>query len=259
MTPEDALLVERPRDGVLLLRLNRPERRNALATPLLIALADTLIAADSDDGVRAAIVTGTANLFAAGADLDELAAAGSDDPIESPRFLAWAGIRNFSKPLISAVEGWCLGAGAELAMCCDIVIAGAGARFGQPETNLGIIPGAGGTATLARLVGRTLAMKMVLTGDPIDAHEARTAGLIAEVVNEGQALEHSLALGSTIAARAPLAMREAKASIRDATRLAEPDHLRAERARFVALLGSADKTEGIAAFREKRAARWTGA
>lgn len=90
MTPEDALLVERPRDGVLLLRLNRPERRNALATPLLIALADTLIAADSDDGVRAAIVTGTANLFAAGADLDELAAAGSDDPIESPRFLAWA-------------------------------------------------------------------------------------------------------------------------------------------------------------------------
>ena len=257
MTPE-FVLRERPDEGVLLLRLNRPERRNALATPLLTALADALVETDRDDSIKAVVITGGDSLFAAGADIGELAASGSDDPIESPRYQAWQVIRAFPKPLLAAVEGWCLGAGAELMMCCDIVIAGEGARFGQPETNLGIMPGAGGTATLTRLVGRALAMRMVLTGEPIDAGAALAAGLIAEVVPAGSATSQASALATKIARRAPLALREAKASIRDASSLAEADHIRAERKRFIALLGSADKAEGIAAFHEKRAADWKG-
>lgn len=255
---EPLLLSGRPMDGVLVLTLNRQDRRNALATPLLVAMADALANANADASVRAVVVTGGSRIFAAGADLDELARSGSDEPVESERFLAWQTLRGFTKPLLAAVEGWCLGAGCELMMCCDMVVAGAGAQFGQPETNLGIIPGAGGTATLTRLVGRTLAMRMVLTGEPIAAAEARDAGLIAEVVGAGDALERTLSLAAAIAARPPLALREAKASVRDAASLAERDHILSERMRFVALLGSHDKAEGIAAFREKRPARWQG-
>jgi len=259
MTPEPALVWSRAAPGVLLLRLNRPERRNALATPLLEAIAQALIVADADPSVRVAVITGGDKIFAAGADLDELATAGADEPIQSPRFAAWAKIRSFEKPLLAAVEGWCLGAGAELMMCCDIVVAGETARFGQPETNLGVIPGAGGGATLARLVGRALAMKMVLTGEPIDAAQARAAGLVADVVATGTAQEAALALASRLAQRAPLALREAKASVRQALASFEPDHLMAERRRFVALLGTQDKAEGIAAFKTKREPVWRGA
>lgn len=253
------LAVGREGEGVLVLRLDRPERRNALATPLLQEIAAALAAAEDDSTVRAVVVTGSATLFAAGADIDEVAAAGDDDPVESPRFAAWRAIRRFPKPVLAAVEGWCLGAGLELAMCCDIIVAGEGARFGQPETSLGIIPGAGGTVVLPRLVGHAMATHMVLTGEPIDAARALATGLIAEVVAEGEALRRGIALAVRIAARAPLAMREAKASLRDVAELTQRDHLFAERRRFVALLGSADKAEGITAFKEKRAAVWRGA
>ena len=258
MTLERALLIEQPNAGVRLLRLNRPERRNALATSLLQEIAAALAAADADAAVGAVVITGSDEVFAAGADIDELAAADRDEPIESPRYRAWQAIRGFAKPLLAAVEGWCLGAGLELTMCCDIVVAGETARFGQPETNLGIIPGAGGTAILSRLVGRALATRMVLTGEPIDARAALAAGLIAEVTPPGAALAQALALAGIIAARAPLAMRAAKASIRETGALREQEHLQAERRRFVTLLGSADKTEGIAAFREKRPPEWRG-
>lgn len=258
MPDPGGLLSEHPAAGVLLLRLNRPERRNALATPLLREIAAALATAEDDDAVRAVVITGSEMVFAAGADLDELAASGADDPVESPRFQAWATIRAFPKPLVAAVEGWCLGAGAELMLCADIVIAGAGARIGQPETGLGIIPGAGGTAILPRRGGPALAMKMVLTGEPIAAAEAQRCGLIAEAVAAGTALAAALALAERLAARAPLALRAAKASIRDAETLDEAAHLLAERRRFIALLGSADKAEGIAAFKDKRAPVWRG-
>ena len=258
--PEErpALLRETPAEGVLLLRLNRPERRNALATPLLQAVANELTSAAQNDSVRCVVIIGNEKVFAAGADLDELAASGSDDPVETPRFLAWAAIRAFPKPLLAAVEGWCLGAGSELMMCADIVIAGDSAKIGQPETNLGIIPGAGGTATLTRLVGRALAMQMVLTGDPITAARAHSSGLIADVVPAGQALAEALSLAGKIADRAPLALRAAKASVRDAAMLDENSHLTGERKRFIELLGTADKAEGIASFREKRQPVWQG-
>lgn len=253
-----AVLMERPEPGVLLLRLNRPERRNALATPVLQEIARALADAEADNSVRALVITGNDTIFAAGADINELAQSGSSDPVETPRFLAWHAIRAFPKPLIAAVEGWCLGAGTELMLCADIVIAGEAAKIGLPETNLGIMPGAGGTVLLPRIVGRALAMKMVLTGEPIDAEQALQAGLIAQVTASGQALSAALILAQKLAGRAPLALQAAKASIREAEQLEESVHLVAERKRFIALLGSADKAEGIAAFREKRAPVWRG-
>jgi enoyl-CoA hydratase len=257
--PEDApLLVERPAPGILLLRLSRPEKRNALATPLLQDIATALQLADCDAEVRVAIVTGSESVFAAGADIGELAVATASDPVENERFMAWAAIRGFAKPLIAAVEGWCLGAGAELMMCADIVIAGEDARIGLPETNLGIMPGAGGTAILPRLVGQPLTMRMVLTGEPIGADQAREAGLIADVAPAGTALQAALDLASTLAARAPLALAAAKASIRNAGQLTVSEHLRAERELFVGLLGTEDKIEGLRAFREKRPPVWRG-
>ncbi|MFD2578918.1 enoyl-CoA hydratase-related protein [Novosphingobium colocasiae] len=150
------------------------------------------------------------------------------------------------------------GAGNELVMCCDLVIAGQGAKFGQPETNLGIIPGAGGTAILPRLVGRSRAMKMVLLGDPLSATEAQAAGLVAEVVEDGQALDTALALAARIAARAPLAMQQGKAMVRAAFETHQSAHLILERQAFSALFGTADKREGTTAFFEKRDPQWTG-
>lgn len=254
MTPE--LLSETPADGVLVLRLNRPEKRNALATPLLEAVAAALTAADSDETVRAIVLTGSETVFAAGADIDELAAATSADEITGPRFRAWASIQAHRKVLIAAVEGWCLGAGLEMILRADLVIAGDGARFGLPETNLGIMPGAGGTAILPRVVGRSLAMEMVLIGAAISAERARAAGLIARTVPDGKALAHAIELASTLAGRAPKALRTARASISLADELPLEAHLHSERRAFVGLMSGAEKAEGIAAYREKRSPAW---
>ncbi|EHJ59466.1 Enoyl-CoA hydratase/isomerase [Novosphingobium pentaromativorans US6-1] len=258
MLAEDALLIERPTDGVLVLQLNRPEKFNALATPFLQRIADVLTEADADVSVRVAILTGSEKCFAAGADIGELQRSDDTDPIEGPRFQACRSIRAFAKPLLCAVEGFCLGAGAELMLCGDIVIAGDGARIGQPETNLGIIPGAGGTAILPRLVGRSLAMKMVLTGEAIDAEQAMRTGLVADVVAKGSALPASLELATKLAGRAQDALQAAKASILDYEKLDLNAHLLAERHRFVVLLGSADKAEGVTAFLQKRKPVWSG-
>ncbi|WP_069337667.1 enoyl-CoA hydratase-related protein [Sphingobium yanoikuyae] len=255
----DILLIERAATNVLLLRLNRPEKRNALATDLLGRVADALDEASIDPDVRTVVITGSDRFFAAGADINELASRDTAGALADPRPAIWARIRGFAKPLIAAVEGWSLGAGNELVMCCDLVIAADGAKFGQPETNLGIIPGAGGTATLPRLVGRSRAMKMVLLGDPLSAREALDAGLVAEVVDQGQALAVALALASRIATRAPLAMQQGKAMIRAAFETHQSAHLLLERQAFSALFGTADKREGTTAFFEKRDPQWSGA
>lgn len=252
------VLIEKAADHVLLLRLNRPEKRNALSTPLLDIVAKALLAADEDNDIHVIVITGNATVFAAGADLDELSRSTSADPVESPRFNIWEAIRQCRKPLIAAVEGWCLGAGCELMMRCDIAVAGNDARFGQPETNLGIMPGAGGTVLLPRRVGVQQAMVMVLTGQPISADEALAAGLIAKVCETGSALAEAMQLASAIAARAPLAIHSAKASLRLSHEMDVPAHLRREREIFLSLMDSADKAEGIAAFKERRSARWTG-
>lgn len=256
---DDILLVERAGNHGLLLRLNRPEKRNALATDLLRRVAEALDQAAEDAMVRAVVITGSDRFFAAGADIRELAARHTAGALADPRPAIWARIRGFAKPLIAAVEGWSLGAGNELVMCADLVVAGQGAKFGQPETNLGIIPGAGGTATLPRLVGRSRAMKMVLLGDPLSAAEALEAGLVAAVVDDGQALEQALELAARIAARAPLAMQQGKAMVRATFETHQSAHLLLERQAFSALFGTADKKEGTTAFFEKRDPLWTGA
>lgn len=255
----DILLIERAEAHVMLLRLNRPEKRNALASDLLGRVADALDEAAADPAVRAVVITGSDRVFAAGADISELAARDTAGALADPRPAIWGRIRGFAKPLIAAVEGWSLGAGNELVMCCDLVVAANGAKFGQPETNLGIIPGAGGTAILPRLVGRSRAMMMVLLGDPLSAREALEAGLVAQVVEQGQALIAALALAARIAGRAPLAMQQGKAMVRASFETHQSAHLLLERQAFSALFGTADKEEGTAAFFEKRDPLWSGA
>ncbi|HKY80666.1 MAG TPA: enoyl-CoA hydratase-related protein [Sphingobium sp.] len=258
MTPDAAILLEeRQANGVLLLTLNRPDQRNALATPLLEAIADALVRADGDSGVRCAVITGNSKVFAAGADIGELERADGSEPVEGQRWIAWNTIAAFSKPLIAALEGWCLGAGSELMLRCDIVVAGRNAKLGQPETNLGIIPGAGGTAILPRKIGMAAAMDMVLTGDPVTGERAWQLGLVARLADDGQALASALELADRLANRAPGALRAAKASILDSGKGTLADHLRAERERFLGLLTGAEKAEGIAAFRERRPADWS--
>lgn len=255
---DEILLSERPSEHVLLLRLNRPEKRNALATDLLAKVADALDDAIADPSVRAVVLTGSDRFFAAGADINELAAREAAGALADPRPAIWARIRSFPKPLVAAVEGWSLGAGNELVMCCDLVVAGAGAKFGQPETNLGIVPGAGGTAVLPRLVGRSRAMLMVLLGEPLTAAEAREAGLVAQMVDDGAAATAALDLATRIAARAPVAMQQGKALVRATFEMHQTAHLAMERHAFSALFGTADKKEGTTAFFEKRQANWTG-
>lgn len=261
MSTEDepcALRIETIEGGVRTLRLDRPEKRNAIATPVLREIAAALTEAGSDDGVRCVVVTGSDKVFAAGADINELARRDVVGTLDDPRPALWNIIRRFSKPLIAAVEGWCLGAGNELMMCCDIAIAAESAKFGQPETNLGIIPGAGGTAILPRLVGRGAAMRMVLLGESIDAQEAFRLGLVSEVVGTGQALATAVDLAQRIAARAPIAMRQAKAMVSAAFELGQVSHLAAERQAFSVLFGTSDRVEGIASFIDKREPKWTG-
>ena len=250
------LLASRPSDGVLLLTLNRPASRNALATPLLEMIARELMGAADDDTIRCVVLAGNEKVFAAGADLGELERSDGKEPIAGPRWNAWACIAGSPKPLVAAVEGWCLGAGCELMLRCDIVVAAENARIGQPETNLGIIPGAGGTALLPRLVGRAAALDMVLTGEPIHARRAYDLGLIARLARDGEALSDALTLASKLASRAPRALKAAKASIRDAADRSLSEHLCAERQRFLALLAGPEKAEGIAAFRERRDPVW---
>jgi enoyl-CoA hydratase len=258
MSDQPLLIVEDVAPGVRQLRLNRPERRNALATPLLAEVAAALTAADADEAIRCIVVTGGEQIFAAGADIKEMADKTAPGALADRRPAIWAEIRAVAKPIVAAVNGWCLGAGCELLMCCDLSVAAHDAKFGQPETNLGIIPGAGGTATLPRLVGRTAAMKMVLLGEPISAEEAQALGLVSEVIAPELVAARALELAEKIARRAPVAMRQGKAMVRAAFDLPHTAHLAAERQAFALLFATEDKKEGVQAFLDKRAPEWRG-
>lgn len=258
MSDSEELILEKPADGVRLLRLNRPEKRNALATPLLEAIAVALEEGDADDAICTFVISGGDKIFAAGADINEMAPKQAPEGLADVRPGLWRRIRSIRKPVVAAVEGWCLGAGNELLMCCDIAVASKEAKFGQPETNLGIIPGAGGGATLARLVGRSRAMQMALTGKPITADEALSFGLVAEVVESGGATARAIELASEIASRAPLAMQQAKAVIKAAFDMPHEANLAFERQAFSLLFSTEDKKEGVNAFLEKRKPEWRG-
>ena len=258
MTNHDDFIVDRLRGAIWLLTLNRPAARNALTTSLLTRLAATLAAAEADKAVRAVVLTGGPDCFAAGADIGELVDKDEAAATADPRVAHWAAIRGFAKPLVAAVNGWCGGGGNELAMACDIVIAGDNASFGQPEINLALLPGAGGTQLLPRLVGRPLAMKMVLAGTPIRATEALAAGLVTELVPAAETITRALELAAKIAEKSPLALRLANAAVRAAYELPLAEGLALERRSFAQLCGTADKQEGVAAFLEKRKPRFVG-
>jgi enoyl-CoA hydratase len=245
-------------DGVQLLTLNRAAARNALRTQTLRELADALEQAAADESIRAVVLTGGPQVFAAGADLREMAALDLIATLNDPRQTYRTCIGRFPKPLLAAVNGFALGGGCELAMQCDIIIAGDNARFGQPEINLGIIPGAGGTQRLIRAVGKSLAMKMVLAGEMIDARTALAAGLVAEITPPELTIERTLALAGTIAAKPPLAVRLAKEALLKALETPLETGLDLERKAYNLLAATEDRREGIAAFLEKRRPRFMG-
>jgi enoyl-CoA hydratase len=253
MSDEQLVLVERDEvRRVALLRLNRPKQLNALNGQVMDALCSVLEALDRDDAIRVIVVTGNERAFAAGADIGEMASASPIDMLRGNRIAQWDRVRRIGKPVIAAVAGWCLGGGCELAMALDLIVAAESARFGQPEINLGVIPGAGGTQRLTRAIGKSAAMEMILTGEPIDAREAHRLGLVARVVPNELLVEDALALAAKIATKSPLALRLAKEAVNAAYEMSLTDALAHERRLFYLLFASEDQKEGMAAFLEKR-------
>lgn len=213
------LIVSR-QQRVLLLTLNRPAARNALNNALLMQLVNELEAAATDTSISVCVITGNARFFAAGADLNEMAAKDLAATLNDTRPQLWARLQAFNKPLIAAVNGYALGAGCELALLCDVVVAGENARFGLPEITLGIMPGAGGTQRLIRSVGKSLASKMVLSGESITAQQAQQAGLVSDVFPSDLTLEYALQLASKMARHSPLALQAAKQALRQSQEVA---------------------------------------
>ncbi len=259
MSDEQLVLVERQvEQRTALVRLNRPKQLNALNGAVMDALCGALEELDGDDAVRAIVVTGNERAFAAGADIGEMANATPIDLLLTNRIGQWDRIRKVTKPVIAAVNGWALGGGCELAMVLDLIVAGESAKFGQPEINIGVIPGAGGTQRLTRAIGKSKAMRMILTGDPITAREAEGAGLVALVTQDELVVEDALALAAKVATKSPIALRLAKEAVNAAYEMSLTDALAHERRLFYLLFASEDQKEGMAAFLEKRTPDFTG-
>jgi enoyl-CoA hydratase len=246
-------------DRVGLVRLNRPKALNALNTTLMEELMGALEVFDADANIGCIVITGSDRAFAAGADIKEMAQASAVDMLLRDNISRYDRLRQIKKPVIAAVSGWCLGGGNELAMACDMIIASESARFGQPEINIGVIPGAGGTQRLTKAVGKALAMEMVLNNRTLTAEEALQNGLVNRVVPVERFLEEALELAAQIAERAPLAVRLGKEAVNHAFESFLSDGLKDERRAFYLLFASQDQKEGMTAFVEKRKAEWKGA
>ena len=254
------LVLSEVRGRVLVLTLNRPEKRNALDSGLRSALLDALRVAADDPGVRALVLTGAGDkAFVAGADIGEFE---GRTPVDQYRAMKrptiFDAIERLPKPVVAAVNGFCLGGGMELALACDLRIASTGARFGQPEVMLGIIPGGGGTQRLPRIVGQGAALRLILTGEMIDAAEAHRLRLVEEVTEPGALLARAVEIAELIASRSPVAVAAAKEATRAALSLPLDDGLKLETALFQLCFASEDKREGVRAFLEKRAAEFPG-
>jgi enoyl-CoA hydratase len=251
------ILVERE-GAVAVITLNRPKVLNALNQETMDEVVVALETLDRDDAVRCVVLTGGERAFAAGADVNEMQDATPVEMLSGYRFQQWERIRKVAKPIIAAVRGFALGGGCELAMLCDMIIAGEGARFGQPEISLGIMPGAGGTQRLTRAVGKARAMELVLTGRQITATEADRLGLLTRVVPDEVVFDEAKALAAQIARKAPVAVRLAKDAILKAFDTTLEGGLDYERKLFYLLFATEDRREGITAFLTKREARFTG-
>jgi enoyl-CoA hydratase len=255
----DAPLVLVNHDGqVAIVRLNRPHVRNALSQALMGELVEILEALDRDPETRAIVLTGDERAFAAGADIAEMANATVVEMLGRPNLARWDRMRKVRTPLIAAVAGFALGGGCELAMLCDIVVAAETARFGQPEINLGIIPGGGGTQRLVRAIGKARAMELILTGRMLTAEEAFAAGLVTKVVPVELYLSEAVRLGHEIASKPPLAVQMAKEAVLKAFDTNLETGLDFERRSFNLLFATDDRREGMRAFLEKRKPTFTG-
>jgi enoyl-CoA hydratase len=248
----DLIIQSSPRPGVALLQLNRPEARNALDINLRRALAARIDALATDPAVRVVVMTGDEKAFAAGADLKAIAQATPLEMIESGLHLVWLSLARFPKPLVCAVRGVAVGAGCELAMTGDIVVVGEKALLGQPEIKVGLMPGAGGVQRLIRLVGRTRAMRLLLTGELISGRTAFEWGLASDVIDDAQVLDKALGYASVIADLPELSARQIKEVALAGADMSLDAALALERKAFWLLFGTADQREGIAAFLEKR-------
>lgn len=238
--------------------LNRPTVLNALNHELMTELVAALAEFDADESVRAIVITGSERAFAAGADIKEMCDETTVSMMLKDRLATWDKIKEIKKPIIAAVSGFALGGGCELSMMCDIIIASETAQFGQPEINIGVIPGAGGTQRLTHVLGKYKAMELVLTGRPFTAKEAHELGLVNKVVPVELYLEEAKNLAKEIAAKSPIAVRLAKESVLKAFDGTLAEGLNFERKNFYMLFSSEDQKEGMKAFLEKRKAVFTG-
>ena len=255
------ILVEKNYRGhahIALLQLNRPKVLNALSTDLMKEVVEALIALDDDKNVRVIIMTGNDRAFAAGADIGQMMENSPIDQINDNRFRTWKQLSLITKPVIAAVNGFALGGGCELAMSCDLIIAGDKAQFGQPEIKIGTIPGAGGTQRFTRAVGKSKAMLAVLTGDMMDAYSAEKAGLVAKVVPAETLMQEVFEICKVIANRAPVAVKLAKEAVNMAFETSLKDGMEFERRNFYLTFSSKDQKEGMKAFMEKREPKYEG-
>jgi enoyl-CoA hydratase len=255
----DAELVRVERDGrVAVVLLNRPKQLNALSGEVMDALVAALRELDEDREIRAIVLGGNERAFAAGADIGELAAGTPISLYENRRIDAWDSIRAVRTPIVAAVSGFCLGGGCELAMLCDLIVAAESAKFGQPEINLGVLPGAGGTQRLTRAVGKSVAMDMILTGRMLSAREALSFGLVARIVAQEAWLVEAKRVAAEIAAKSPISVRLAKEAVDKAFEAPLAVGVEFERRAFYLARASEDATEGLNAFIEKRVPEFEG-
>jgi len=252
------IVVERLDGGVGLIRIHRPDKRNALNQATMEELRRAASAFDVDEEIGCIVLTGDERAFAAGADISEMAGRGVGDMLASYRFQQWEALRQVATPMIAAVSGYALGGGLELAMLCDMIVAADNAKLGQPEINLGIMPGAGGTQRLTKQLGKYLAMEVVLAGRLLTAREALEHGLVNHVSSAQEALGDAVELARKVASRAPLAARVAKSAVLRAQDAPLEQGLAFERNSFTMLFGTEDQKEGVEAFLDKREPRWKG-
>lgn len=245
-------------DQIGIVTLNRPKVLNALNHELMGELVKALEAFDRDDAVRVIVLTGGERAFAAGADIKEMSEETTVSIMDKDQFSTWDRIKLIRKPIIAAVSGYALGGGCELVMNCDIIVASETAQFGQPEINLGVIPGAGGTQRLTRIVGKYKAMELILTGRPFTAYEAHQLGLVNKVAPVELFLEEAKAMAKEIAKKSPIAVKLAKEAIMKTFETTLNEGLQFERKNFYMLFSSEDQKEGMKAFMEKRQASFKG-